>query len=957
MPTVTAHDGDIKTWNDTLKQEVWSPPSAVAVGDTSSYKGESSPTATEFSYLHNVTSPIQTQINAKLGAANNLSDLTNVGAAWISLGLGTAAGLNTGTAAGQIPVLVTGGKLPSSVLPALAITDTFVVGSQAAMLALSSAETGDVAVRTDVNKSFILRGTNPATLSDWQELLTPTDAVQSVNGQTGVVVLTTSNIAEGSNLYHTPARVNTLIAAQVGVTVQAYDATLAALAAFNSNGLLVQTAADTFTARTITAPAAGITVTNGDGAGGNPTLSLPQNIHAGASPQFTGLTLTGNLSAAGVASSLIPSTTDTYDLGSSTKLWRKGWLSEMDAILFAQNTVTLVGGWLMLTPNEGTIPVGQDVGSADTTIDFGKTMTLGDFVLFRAAGAVEYVQIASYTGSGTRYNVIRDKDGSGANNWPSGSVYAVLGQSGSGRIELNSNSTPRISLIRQGSTYNAQTELLRVGDLNGAWGYSSETYGFAVGQYVAGKAWLTVDDANGLRIGNGTTVIGQWDASGNQTLGQVADNVGNAYWNNTTKRLEFRGGSAGTQVQAYVNTDGSIKAGGGNVTLDSIGLTLTQGSSASNSVNWSVSGSLFAYLYAQRPSATAAGSMSISARGSNTQSSPATLNISATNDANTVAAVLGLVAGAAEATFSFTGGSANGSVRVLVNTPDASNFSVGLGVNGTGYFERSSAADGLVLNNVTAATSSVQQASPLLRLRGQGWKTAATAASQPVDWALQVVPQSGAAAPTGYLDFQSQINGGGFTSRMSITLGGVGVGTSSPGEALCVYGTNVKPTVGAVTAHTVLYSVYDAQNNTALEVAASGADAAMGVLALTTANTAASNYVGMVAFATRGTSGADKRSAAIVSQLTAASGTAVSGDLTFNTNNAGTLATRMRITPDGSVGFNTATEFGSGVGVIGIKDAATVPTTNPAGGGVLYAQGGALKWRGSSGTVTTIAAA
>lgn len=49
--------------------------------------------------------------------------------------------------------------------------------------------------------------------------------------------------------------------------------------------------------------------------------------------------------------------------------------------------------------------------------------------------------------------------------------------------------------------------------------------------------------------------------------------------------------------------------------------------------------------------------------------------------------------------------------------------------------------------------------------------------------------------------------------------------------------------------------------------------------------------------------------------------------------------------------------FGNGAGVIGIANATTVPTTNPSGGGVLYAEAGALKWRGSSGTVTTIAAA
>lgn len=47
---------------------------------------------------------------------------------------------------------------------------------------------------------------------------------------------------------------------------------------------------------------------------------------------------------------------------------------------------------------------------------------------------------------------------------------------------------------------------------------------------------------------------------------------------------------------------------------------------------------------------------------------------------------------------------------------------------------------------------------------------------------------------------------------------------------------------------------------------------------------------------------------------------------------------------------------GSGVGVIAIATATTLPSTNPSGG-VLYVDAGALKYRGSSGTVTTIAAA
>lgn len=80
-----------------------------------------------------------------------------------------------------------------------------------------------------------------------------------------------------------------------------------------------------------------------------------------------------------------------------------------------------------------------------------------------------------------------------------------------------------------------------------------------------------------------------------------------------------------------------------------------------------------------------------------------------------------------------------------------------------------------------------------------------------------------------------------------------------------------------------------------------------------------------------------------------------------------TLTERLRIEPgsgavsvvfsNSNVGIGGTTSFGDGAGVIGIANASTAPTTNPTAGHVLYSQSGALKGRGSSGTVTTIAAA
>jgi hypothetical protein len=74
--------------------------------------------------------------------------------------------------AGGVATLDTSGRLPAGQLPPEATIETFNVISEEAMLALG-AQTGDVAIRIDVSKTFILAGNNPAALSHWQEIIVP----------------------------------------------------------------------------------------------------------------------------------------------------------------------------------------------------------------------------------------------------------------------------------------------------------------------------------------------------------------------------------------------------------------------------------------------------------------------------------------------------------------------------------------------------------------------------------------------------------------------------------------------------------------------------------------------------------------------------------------------------------------------------------------------------------------
>ncbi|MFD4608272.1 hypothetical protein ACFWOT_09160 [Streptomyces sp. NPDC058440] len=82
------------------------------------------------------------------------------------------------------------------------------------------------------------------------------------------------------------------------------------------------------------------------------------------------------------------------------------------------------------------------------------------------------------------------------------------------------------------------------------------------------------------------------------------------------------------------------------------------------------------------------------------------------------------------------------------------------------------------------------------------------------------------------------------------------------------------------------------------------------------------------------------------------------GVVRFEITSAGAIIHRgvSSFTSNVQVGSATA-DVGGGSGVVGIKDATTLPTSNPSGGGVLFSDKGALKWRGSNGTVSTIAPA
>jgi len=167
------------------------------------------------------------------------TDITGLGTA-STKDAGSANGVATLDAGGKVPV----SELPAAVLGALSYQGTWNASTNTPTLASGVGTKGYYYV-VSVAGSTDLDGITDWVVGDWAvyngtawQQIDNTDAVTSVNGQTGAVVLTTTNIAEGTNEYFTQARARASISAGTGIS---YD---------NSTGVVTNSAPDQVVALT-----------------------------------------------------------------------------------------------------------------------------------------------------------------------------------------------------------------------------------------------------------------------------------------------------------------------------------------------------------------------------------------------------------------------------------------------------------------------------------------------------------------------------------------------------------------------------------------------------------------------------------------------------------------------------------------------------------------------------------
>jgi hypothetical protein len=380
-------------------------------------------------------------------------------------GLGTASTKNAGAALG-VATLDAGGKVPVSELPAavlgaLSYQGTWNASTNTPTLTSSTGTKGYYYV-VAVAGSTNLDGITDWLVGDWAvyngtiwQKVDNTETVTSVNGQTGAVTLTTTNIAEGTNLYYTDVRARASNSAGTGISYDSATGVITNSAPDQTVALTDGTAIDvtgTYPNFTINNTAPDLTVVLTAGTGISTSGTYPNFTITNTSPSLGG-DVVGPASATDNAiarynlatGKLIQNSAviidDSNNVTGVNTLTTANLVVNDDTTLGGSNADTVAVNARITTDLEPNANNAKDIGTN------GRNWRDGFFGRTLHTVNLELTGTASFDGSQGTAGQVLTSAGTGATpTWTTPTTGTVTSVSGTAPIASSGGATPAISI-------------------------------------------------------------------------------------------------------------------------------------------------------------------------------------------------------------------------------------------------------------------------------------------------------------------------------------------------------------------------------------------------------------------------------------------------------------------------------------------------------------------------------
>jgi hypothetical protein len=342
---------------------------------------------------------------------------------------GVALGVATLDAAGKVPVT----ELPDAVLGALSYQGTWDASTNTPTLTSSVGTKGYYYV-VSVAGTTNLNGITDWLVGDWAvyngtawQKVDNTDSVTSVNTLTGAVVLTTTNINEGTNLYYTDARARGAVSAGTGISY------------VSGTGVITNAAPDQ-------------TVVLTAGTGISTSGTYPNFTIANTSPSLGG-DVVGPTGATDNAVARYDTTTgkllqnsvvligDTGSVTGVNALTAESLVVNNNATLGSSNTDTLDVNARITTDLEPNVNNAKDIGTS------GRNWRDGFFGRTLSTVNIEVTGTTSFDGAqGTAGQVLTSAGTGNTPTWTTPTTGTVTSVTGTSPVVSSGGATPAISL-------------------------------------------------------------------------------------------------------------------------------------------------------------------------------------------------------------------------------------------------------------------------------------------------------------------------------------------------------------------------------------------------------------------------------------------------------------------------------------------------------------------------------